>query len=211
MTASPRPPEVLSWRQSKRSSSLWKTLDKALRHVKQREEAAIEDDRSEKPLQHQLDLPKNHNAIGCPGCGRRGCAVLAPKHKRSGLSNQAPMQPRNGSSPTRTRSSSRNSGDTLRARGRRVCEVRLGVTPIDQVEAQLQSAVLAAAQVSLLNSAQARQISIFTCVTLAVFCLAPRRPIKALFVASTGSARDISHLGVIFKTIFRRGQTSTKD
>jgi hypothetical protein len=88
---------------------------------------------------------------------------------------------------------------------------RSALSPIDQVEAQLQSAVLAAAQVSLLNSAQARQISIFTCVTLAVFCLAPRRPIKALFVASTGSARDISHLGVIFKTIFRRGQTSTKD
>jgi hypothetical protein len=30
-----------------------------LRHVKQREEAAIENNRSEKPLQHQLDLRKN--------------------------------------------------------------------------------------------------------------------------------------------------------
>jgi hypothetical protein len=49
-------------------------------------------------------------------------------------------------------------------------------------EAQLQSAVLAAVQVSLLNSVQAKQISIFTCVALAVFCLAPHRP-KALYVA----------------------------
>ena len=38
---------------------------------------------------------------------------------------------------------------------------------------------LAAVQGSLLNSAQARQISIFTCVALAIFCLAPHRPMKS--------------------------------
>jgi hypothetical protein len=70
---------------------------------------------------------------------------------------------------------------------------------------------LAAGQGSLLNSAQARQISIFTCVALDVFCLAPHRSIKALFVAPTRRARNISHLGGIRETTFRRGQTSTKD
>jgi hypothetical protein len=50
------------------------------------------------------------------------------------------------------------------------------------VRAQLQSAVLAAVQVSLLNSALARQISIFAFMALAIFCLAPHRP-KALSVA----------------------------
>jgi hypothetical protein len=45
---------------------LWKILNKALRHVKQRDEAAIEDERSEKPLHHQLDLRKNHNADRMP-------------------------------------------------------------------------------------------------------------------------------------------------
>ena len=77
-------------------------------------------------------------------------------------------------------------------------------------EAQLQSAVLTAVQVSLLNSSQARQISIFTCVALAVFCLAPHRPIKALFVTSTRSARNISQLVGIRKTTFRRGKYRSK-
>ena len=70
---------------------------------------------------------------------------------------------------------------------------------------------LAAVQGSLLSSAQARQISIFTCVALAVFCLAPHRPIKALFVAPPPRARNISHLGGIRETTFRRGQTSIRE
>jgi hypothetical protein len=54
--------------------------------------------------------------------------------------------------------------------------------PQATAKAQLQSAVLAAVQVSLLNSAQARQIAIFTRVALAVFCLVAHRP-KALSAA----------------------------
>jgi hypothetical protein len=48
------------------ASALWKILNKALRHVKQRDEAAIKDERSEKPLHHQLGLRKNHNADRMP-------------------------------------------------------------------------------------------------------------------------------------------------
>jgi hypothetical protein len=40
-------------------SCIWKILERALRHVEQRGEPAIEDDRSDKPFQHYMDLSKN--------------------------------------------------------------------------------------------------------------------------------------------------------